>query len=96
MIRTNLGLIGTSFLTGQKAPVTGIYTLIRHVNHTCCCATDDEREISLKEGEPFPPHCGCGKRVIWQLSQYSWISAGTTCSFIANINIEPTLRATTS
>lgn len=95
MIHTKYGLIGTSFLTGQKAPVSGVYTMVRHVHSTHCCATDEEREVTLNEGDPFPPHCGCNRRVIWQLSQYRWItSAGRTCSFIANLNTEPALRAT--
>ncbi len=91
------GLIGASFLTGQKAPVSGVYTMVRHVHNTCCCTTDEERELTLKEGEPFPPHCGCNRRVIWQLSQYSWVTAaGRTCSFVANLSTEPALRAAAS
>ena len=97
MIHTKYGLIGTSFLSGQKAPVSGVYTMVRHAQPTCCCTTDEEREINLKEGEQFPPHNGCNRRVIWQLSQYSWVTAtGRTCSFIAKLNVEPTLPAPAS
>ena len=97
MIHTNYGLIGASFLTGQKAPVSGVYTMVRHVHSTCCYTTDDEREVTLKEGEPFPAHCGCNRRVIWQLSQYSWVTAaGRTCSFVANLSTESVLRATSN
>ena len=96
MIHSKQGLIGTSFLTGQKAPIAGVYVMVRHVHNTCCYTTDEERELILKEGEPFPSHCACNRPVIWQLSQGSWVSTtGRSCSFIANLNSEPTLRATT-
>lgn len=93
MIHANHGLIGTSFLTGQQAPVSGVYTMVRHVHPTCCCTTDKEREVTLKVGEYFPAHCGCNRHVIWQLSQYSWVTAtGRSCSFIANLNTESLLQ----
>ena len=96
MIHTKHGLIGTSFLTGQKAPISGVYIMVRHVQNTCCYTTDEERELTLKEGEPFPPHCACNRRVIWQLRQGSWVSAtGGSCSFVANLSTEPALRTTT-
>jgi hypothetical protein len=94
MIHTKHGLIGASFLTGQKAPVSGVYTMIRHVHRTCCYTTDEERQLTLQKGELFPPHCGCNRRVIWQLSQYSWVTAaGRSCSFTANLNPESSLKA---
>lgn len=61
--------IGQEFRTGEKAPVSGIYTYVRHINSTYCVPTDNERTIPLSKGETFPPHRSCNQGVIWRLSQ---------------------------
>jgi len=63
--------IGQQFTTGQKAPVSGVYSFVRHIDHTQCFASQAERRIPLSEGEVFPPHRSCGKGVVWALAQYA-------------------------
>lgn len=61
--------IGSTFRTGEKAPVSGVYEYVRHTTPTACTPTYAEREIPLSKGETFPPHRSCGKGVIWKLKR---------------------------
>ena len=65
------GRIGVTYNTGEKAPKTGIYEYLGHVDpRSCkinCQPTDAEREIALSKGETFPPLRSCGKAAIWKL-----------------------------
>lgn len=63
--------IGTTFVTGEKAPVSGVYDFVRHIDNSWCQATQEERRIPLSAGETFPPHRSCRKGVVWRLSQYA-------------------------
>lgn len=53
--------------TGQKAPVTGRYRYVRHLNKTGCTPTPNEMEIPLSAGETAPPHRSCNASVVWRL-----------------------------
>ena len=71
MFFTPQALVGAAFLTGQKAPVTGVYSFIRHiddVDKSCCTAIRENCQISLSRGDKFPSHWSCGRRVLWRLS----------------------------
>ena len=73
MIATNY-VIGATFVTGQKAPVTGLYNFIGHVGNVDrhdCLAMTEECEIALTQGDTFPSHWSCGENVVWQLSHQS-------------------------
>ncbi|MCK4387566.1 MAG: YjzC family protein [Dehalococcoidia bacterium] len=60
--------IGDTFRTGEKAPVSGDYEYVRHIDTTTTCTpTPEERQITLSKGETFPPHRSCNKGVIWKL-----------------------------
>ncbi len=64
--------IGSTYRTGQKAPVSGVYAFVRHTQTTNCKGpTAAERTIPLSQGETFPPHRSCNTGVIWRLSQYA-------------------------
>ena len=73
MIASNY-VVGAAFVTGQKAPVTGLYNFIGHVgdiNQQACLAVSEECEIALRQGDTFPSHWSCGENVVWQLSHPS-------------------------
>ena len=73
MITSNY-VVGAAFVTGQKAPVTGLYNFIGHVgtiDHQECLAIAEECEIALAQGDTFPSHWSCGENVVWQLSHQS-------------------------
>lgn len=57
------------YKTGEKAPVTGIYSYVRHTQPSSCTPTQDERSIPLSKGETFPPHRSCNKGVVWRLTR---------------------------
>lgn len=61
--------IGDTFRTGEKAPVSGDYDYVQHIDSTGCTPTPAERQITLSAGETFPPHRSCNKGVIWRLSR---------------------------
>lgn len=64
--------IGAQFRTGEKAPVSGVYTFVRHTTYvTGCTGSVGGNSIPLSKGERFPPHAPCGKGAIWRLSQYA-------------------------
>ena len=58
--------IGTEFKTGEKAPVTGNYRFVRHVDGTTN-HTPAEAVIPLRAGETFPPCKSCDKGAFWRL-----------------------------
>jgi hypothetical protein len=73
MIASNYA-VGAAFVTGQKAPVTGLYNFIGHAGSSdgCNCrAKSEECEIALSQGDTFPSHWSCGENVVWQLSYQS-------------------------
>ncbi|MBI4392854.1 MAG: YjzC family protein [Euryarchaeota archaeon] len=58
----------TEYKTGEKAPYSGIYGYVRHMNGPYGCKpTPDEMQIPLSVGERFPPHKSCSMGVIWSL-----------------------------
>jgi hypothetical protein len=55
------------YVTGQKAPTSGVYEYVRHTDGPpYCTPTANERYIPLSAGETFPPHKSCEKGVIWR------------------------------
>lgn len=62
--------IGQTFTTGQRAPVSGRYDYVRHINGTFCNPSPAERRIPLSKGETFPPHRSCNSGVVWMLAEY--------------------------
>jgi hypothetical protein len=62
-----LPAIGSTFRTGEVAPVKGVYQYVRHTTPTNCVPTSEERQIILNKGERFPPHRSCSRGVIWKL-----------------------------
>jgi len=73
MITSNY-VVGAAFVTGQTAPVTGLYNFVGHVgeiNRKDCLAASEECEIALSQGDTFPSHWSCGENVVWQLSHQS-------------------------
>ncbi|MGQ9780444.1 MAG: YjzC family protein [Bacillota bacterium] len=48
------------YKTGGKAPFTGNYDFVMHLDGTTKC-TSDERKIHLEKDKPFPPHKSCEK-----------------------------------
>ncbi|MCL6613166.1 MAG: YjzC family protein [Firmicutes bacterium] len=54
--------------TGEKAPSTGDYEFVMHLDGTTNC-TSDERRIHLEKGETFPPHKSCEKACYWRLAE---------------------------
>jgi hypothetical protein len=65
--------LGSQYYTGQKAPISGVYSFVRHMDGTFpyFCATSGASQIPLAKGETFPPHGGCGKSAYWRLDQYA-------------------------
>ena len=57
--------------TGQKAPISGVYAYVRHLNRVGCTPTPNEREIPLSAGEVAPPHRSCNASVVWRLARYA-------------------------
>ena len=53
--------------TGQKAPTSGVYGYVRHMNGSVCRPTQAEMEIPLSVGEVAPPHRSCNAGVVWRL-----------------------------
>jgi hypothetical protein len=49
-----------SYKTGEKAPFSGDYKFIKHIDGTTRC-TNAEEIIPLSEKEVFPPHKSCNK-----------------------------------
>lgn len=65
--------IGETFHTGQKAPVSGVYAFVKHLDGSACLAVShEERFIPLSKDETFPPHRKCGgKAVVWKLARFA-------------------------
>lgn len=61
--------IGSTYRTGENAPVRGLYDYVRHIDATGCIPTLEERQITLDKGRTFPPHRSCNKGVIWKLTR---------------------------
>ena len=54
--------------TGEKAPTSGVYAYVRHLNTgSRCQPTPAEMEIPLSRGETAPPHRSCWLGVLWRL-----------------------------
>jgi YjzC-like protein len=61
--------VGSTYKTGEKAPVSGVYRFVRHTDGTTH-ATPAEQRIPLSKGETFPPcRSGDGKGAIWTLER---------------------------
>ncbi len=56
----------TEFNTGEKAPSSGTYKFVRHMENTSCQPTDDEKSIPLSSGETFPPCRHCKSGAVWR------------------------------
>lgn len=63
----NYTATGTTYKTGEKAPVTGSYRFVRHTDSTTCSPTENERHIPLSKGETFPPCKSCKTGAYWTL-----------------------------
>ena len=63
--------IGQNFKTGETAPVSGVYRLVKHIDGTVCTASPDQQHIPLTKGETFPPCRKDNKGVIWSLERYA-------------------------
>ena len=59
--------VGSDFFTGQRAPISGIYEYLRHLENTTCYVTMEERYISQPKNAEFPPHRFCERAVVWRL-----------------------------
>lgn len=53
------------YKTGEKAPSTGNYDFVKHLDGTTRC-TSEEKRIRLEKGETFPPHKSCEKACYWE------------------------------
>ena len=53
------------YKTGEKAPFTGNYDFVNHLDGTTRC-TNEEQRIPLEKGETFPPHKSCEKACYWK------------------------------
>lgn len=54
------------YKTGEKAPLSGDYKFIKHIDGTTRC-TNEEYIIPLSKDEVFPPHKSCNKGCYWDL-----------------------------
>ena len=57
--------IGSTFSTGHKNPVSGVYTC------QGCERVGRKNEIPLSAGETFPPCSKCNAGVTWRLVRYA-------------------------
>jgi hypothetical protein len=55
------------FITGERAPISGVYGFVRPTGSEPCTPTDEEREIPLSRGEAFPPIRSCAEGAVWRL-----------------------------
>ena len=62
--------IGTTFKTGENAPVSGDYRFVSHIDGTTN-HTPAETLIPLAVGEKFPPCKSCDKGAYWRLERYA-------------------------
>jgi len=62
------------YKTGEKAPSTGDYEFVMHLDGTMKC-TSEERRIRLEKGEAFPPHKSCGKACLYPIQQENQFGA---------------------
>lgn len=59
--------ISTTFWTGLRAPASGDYEFVEHMDKTSCEPSREQRVIHLEIGEEFPRDTKCGERAIWRL-----------------------------
>jgi hypothetical protein len=57
-------------MTGDKAPATGIYRLVRHTDNSIH-ESPNEQNITLIKGETFPPCRSDNKVAYWSLELYA-------------------------
>jgi hypothetical protein len=57
--------LGTTFKTGEKNPVSGVFECVR------CRNAGRQNEIPLSATETFPPCRKCSAAVSWRLVRYA-------------------------
>ncbi len=62
---TTLTPIGSTFRTGEKNPVSGVFACVR------CENAGRANTIPLSKGETFPPCSKCSSGVTWRLVRYA-------------------------
>ena len=67
--KNKIAPVGAIFSTGQKAPVSGIYEYLRHLQDTTCYVTTEDRYISQSKNAVFPAHRFCNRAVVYRLFQ---------------------------
>jgi len=59
-----------SYKTGEKVPVSGIYSYKGPTDkRTSCTPTQEEQRIPLSKGETFPPVKSCDSGAVWELEE---------------------------
>jgi len=64
--------VGDIFKTGEKVPVSGVYSYERHMESMTpftCTPTHEEEKVELSEGDTFPAHKERTQGVIWKLTK---------------------------
>jgi hypothetical protein len=62
---TALTPIGTTFRTGERNPVSGVFACVR------CEQSSRQNTIPLSKGEVFPPCSKCNAAATWRLQRYA-------------------------
>jgi hypothetical protein len=62
---TNTVQIGATFRTGEKNPVSGVFSCVR------CENAGRQNTIPLSKSETFPPCSKCSAAVTWRLVRYA-------------------------
>jgi hypothetical protein len=62
---TALTPVGTTFRTGEKNPVSGVFACER------CENAGRQNTIPLSKGETFPPCSKCSAAVTWRLIRHA-------------------------
>lgn len=62
---TSLTPIGSTFRTGERNPVSGVFACVR------CEQQGRRNTIPLSKGETFPPCSKCNAGVTWRLVNYA-------------------------
>lgn len=64
-----LPTIGSTYRTGQRAPVSGVFETVSHLDGTDLCGSHNR--FYLGYWRTFPPHGeGCGKGALYRLVSY--------------------------
>lgn len=58
---------GERLKTGDRAPESGVYRMVGHVDGSNCESTPEEMQIPLAKGETFPPDRHCKTAAYWEL-----------------------------